>query len=390
MSIPSKHSKATRSGVYSYLLAIVAAIALVFALTYFALPAIFSVSYSEFDQHATSTGGFFGGKKEPTTPSFDRTAYNNKLLELAHVASSSPWRFAFLQGTSTITLPGATTSITVAKKLWPVTAAYPTDSRALLPHNRILAYYGNFYSKFMGVLGEYPEDEMLSRLRAEVARWQAADPSTPVIPAIHYIAMVAQAAPGRDGMYRAGMPDAQVDHALELAKKVDGVVFIDFQVGLSDIQTEIPEYEKYLKMPNVHLGIDPEFAMKPSGVKPGRLVGTVDAKDINWAAEYLAKLVRENNLPPKVLVIHRFTRDMVTNYKQIKPLPEVQMVMDMDGWGSPARKKNTYAHIVASEPVQFTGFKLFYKNDLKEDPPRLLTPEEVLELTPAPSYIQYQ
>ena len=29
---------------------------------------------------------------------------------------------------------------------------------------------------------------------------------------------------------------------------------------------------------------------------------------------------------------------MVTNYKEIKPLPEVQIVMDMDGWGEKAKK----------------------------------------------------
>jgi hypothetical protein len=81
---------------------------------------------------------------------------------------------------------------------------------------------------------------------------------------------------------------------------------------------------------------------------------------------------------------------MVTNAKQIKPTPEVQIVMDMDGWGSPERKKNTYAHVVVSEPIQFTGFKLFYKNDLKEDPPRMMTPSEVIKLTPSPVYIQYQ
>jgi hypothetical protein len=39
--------------------------------------------------------------------------------------------------------------------------------------------------------------------------------------------------------------------------------------------------------------------------------------------------------------------------------------------------------------VQFTGFKLFYKNDLKKSD-RLMTPEEILALTPKPLYIQYQ
>ena len=91
-----------------------------------------------------------------------------------------------------------------------------------------------------------------------------------------------------------------------------------------------------------------------------------------------------------MLVVHRFTRAMVTNYKQIKLQPEIQMVMDMDGWGAQARKISTYKLFVYGEPVQFTGFKLFYKNDLKPPSTRMLTPAEVLELTPSPSFIQYQ
>jgi hypothetical protein len=137
------------------------------------------------------------------------------------------------------------------------------------------------------------------------------------------------------------------------------------------------------------LAIDPEFDM-PGNTPPGRVIGTTDAETINWAADYLANLVRENNLPPKILLLHRFTEDMITGYKNIRPLPEVQMIVQMDGWGSPQRKKNTYYTVVAPEPVQFTGVKLFYKNDLKEDPPRLLTKQEVLQLTPTPIFIQYQ
>jgi hypothetical protein len=161
------------------------------------------------------------------------------------------------------------------------------------------------------------------------------------------------------------------------------------QVGLSNVQSEIPLLEKYLKMPEVHLALDPEFSMK-TGAKPGTVIGTMDASDINYAASYLATLVKENDLPPKILVVHRFTQNMLTNYKAIKPLPEVQIIEDMDGWGFGAKKINTYNSIVADEPIQFTGFKLFYKNDLKAPSTRMLTPDEVLGLSPKPIYIQYQ
>lgn len=273
--------------------------------------------------------------------------------------------------------------------LWPAkNTPYPLPG-ALLPFNRIIAYYGNFYSTRMGVLGEYPEPEMLAMLRREQDRWEAADPSTPTVPAINYIAITAQSEPGREGLYMLRMPDSQIDKALEIAKKVDAIVILDIQIGFSDLEKELPLLEKYLAMPNVHLGLDPEFHMIGSET-PGEVIGSYDAKEINFAAEYLANLVRTHNLPPKVIIVHRFTERMVTNYKNIRPLPEVQIVMDMDGWGPPAKKINTYKQFIAPQPVQFTGFKIFYKNDLKPPSDRLLTPDDLLKLTPRPIFIQYQ
>jgi len=273
---------------------------------------------------------------------------------------------------------------------WPVKAEYPLPG-AILPFKRVIAYYGNFYSTRMGILGELPPDEMVKKLQGEVKKWTAADPSTPAIPAIHYIAVTAQGAPGKGGKYILRMPFAQIDKAMEIAKKIDAIVFLDVQVGLSTVQYEIPQLEKYLQLPNVHLAIDPEFSMK-SGKKPGTVIGTFDAADINYVTGYLAQLVKKNNLPPKMLVIHRFTQGMVTNYKQIKLQPEVQIVMDMDGWGFPAKKVNSYKLAIVREPVQYTGFKLFYKNDIKTPPWKtIMTPEEVLKkLYPKPIYIQYQ
>lgn len=313
-------------------------------------------------------------------PELNKADYDARLLALAHVSTST-----------LASDPSATTSLPVATttpRLWPVKTVYP-DALAILPFKRIVAYYGNFYSKGMGVLGEYPEDQLLSMLASTTALWAAADPTTPVVPAIQYIAVVAQAGAGKEGKYILRMPDDQIDHALEMAEKIHGLVFLDVQVGLSTLEHELPMLEKYLKMPQVHLAIDPEFSMK-FGNPPGRVIGTFDAADINYAASYLASLVNANQLPPKILVVHRFTQDMVTNYKKIQPLPEVQIVMDMDGFGSKAKKRNTYSRVIVPEPVQFTGIKLFYKNDIRPPADGLLTTSEVLNLTPAPIYVQYQ
>ena len=212
---------------------------------------------------------------------------------------------------------------------------------------------------------------------------------TAVQPAIHYIAVVAQGSAMKDGTYRTRMPQAQIDSALAIAAMGDAIVFLDIQVALSKLQNEVPLLEKYLMLPQVHLGIDPEFSMK-TGNKPGTKIGTMDAADVNYCSEYLASLVKKHNLPPKILIVHRFTRGMLTNYRNIKLRPEVQIVINMDGWGAPALKNNTYRQYVYREPVHFTGYKLFYKNDLKNPPRRLLTPDELMKLTPQPVYIQYQ
>jgi len=271
---------------------------------------------------------------------------------------------------------------------WPAKIVYPLPG-AILPYNRVVAFYGNLYSKKMGILGELPKKEMLAKLKGEVAKWQAAEPATPVIPALHYVVTTAQGTPQKDSMYRYRMPFHQVDTILNWANEIKGLTFLDVQVAHSTVGVEVPLLEKYLKMPNVHLGIDPEFSMKKRE-RPGSVIGTFTAEDINTAIDFLADIVRKNNLPPKILVVHRFTQGMVKGYQDIKNVPEVQVVMDMDGWGPKFLKRSTYLRYIYKEPVQFTGFKLFYKNDTKTGANQLYTPQELLKFTPKPIYIQYQ
>ncbi|MSM38538.1 MAG: hypothetical protein GJT30_02795 [Geobacter sp.] len=271
---------------------------------------------------------------------------------------------------------------------WPVkTPALLPGS--ILPGKRIVAYYGNPQSKRMGALGEFPKDEMLARLKKEVAKWEKADPSRPVQPALHLIAVVAQGDPGKAGKYRMVMPDAIVNQVYGWAKEANALLFIDIQTGHDDIRTLLPRFEWILKNPDVHLGIDPEFNLIRSGKKPGTKIGSYDAADINYASSYLSDLVKRYNLPPKVFTVHRFTRNGVTNARKIVLRPEVQIVMHMDGWGAPWLKRDSYKAYIVSEPVQYTGFKLFYHNDTKKGDP-LMSPQDLLRLHPKPIYIQYQ
>ena len=330
----------------------------------------------------------------PTWPlPLDTEEYDERLLKMVNYM---PRTEVVTIGTSSATTTrvvnplqySSSTNVTVAGERWPAAAAYPHGG-VILPFERIVAYYGNFYSRNMGILGEYEPNEVLARLASTSAAWEAADPDTPVRPAMHYIAMVGQGDAGVDGMWRNVMPDEHLEKAYNMAKEIDGIMFIDLQVGLSTLERELPKFRSFLERPEVHVGIDPEFSMK-SGNAPGTVIGTFDAKDVNYVIEYLSEIVREQELPPKVLVVHRFTQKMVTNYQNIKPTPEVQVVMHMDGWGPVELKKGTYRHYIEPEPVQFTGLKIFYKNDLKSPSTGLFTPAEALRLQPAPLYIQYQ
>jgi hypothetical protein len=274
-------------------------------------------------------------------------------------------------------------------------ANWPTGptalSGAILPHSRIVAYYGNPHSKKMGVLGEYPEQQMLSMLDNTVAMWRQADPSTPVIPAIHLVTVIAQGSAGADGGWRRRENPQTIEQAYRWAQSRQGLLFIDIQAGRSTLQQELPLLLKYLERPDVHLGVDPEFYMhhKREGFRPGTKVGQMMSSDVNYVIDVLDKIVREKNLPPKILVVHRFRFDMVPDAENIKPTAAVQVVMHMDGWGPAWLKFDSYKDYVVQYPVAFTGFKIFYHNDAKNGDP-ILTPLEVSRLLPRPLYVQYQ
>jgi hypothetical protein len=275
----------------------------------------------------------------------------------------------------------------------PDTARARTPARArnaaILPQRRIVAFYGNPRSKNMGILGELPPDRMLARLDREVKAWEKADPATPVQPALQVIAVMAAGHPGDDGKYRIRMPDAVIRQVIGWAERRDAIVILDIQPGRSTVQDELKPLLSWLRSPDIHLALDPEWAMDDDQV-PGKVVGSLDAKDLNHAIRTLSDLVEENGLPPKVLVIHRFTQGMVTNVDDIvTDDPNVQVVLDMDGWGPAATQRDSYKAWVAPTKIPYLGFKLFYKNDTKGGS-KLMTPAQLLSLARVPMYIQYQ
>ena len=348
---------------------------------------------SEKGKAAVATADSGKGAETGTAPrAATQFAFGNAAAEATQCMQRRQARLdsaaAALQADSTAKRPGAGKNPIFAKeqKWYPQMPEFRDGS--ILPCNRIVVYYGNPASTRMGALGEFPRDEMLSRLRRQADQWTQADPGTPVIPGLHLIAVVAQGEPGPSGHYRTQIRDRVVDSIYQMAKSINGILFIDVQVGTDDIRSIMPRFDEFLKRPDVHFAVDPEFYMR-GGTRPGAKIGTMYAADINWVMDHLTKIVQENNLPPKVLVIHRFTRGMVPDVENVRLRPEVQLVMHMDGWGAPWLKYDSYRDYIVRHPAQFTGWKNFYHNDTKKGDP-LTTPQDLLQLWPEPLYIQYQ
>ena len=263
--------------------------------------------------------------------------------------------------------------------------AMPAPRRgALLPWCRVVTYYGNPLSKRMGILGELPPAEMMLGLEREAEAWRKADPGTCVKPGLELVATVASDSPGPSGLYRSRMPDALIEKVIGWARSKGWLVILDVQVGHAAVKDEIERLRPFLERPDVHLALDPEFDM-PAGIVPGRRIGTTDARSVDAAIKLLGSMIEKRKLPPKLLLVHRFTEGMVTNAKSVRLDPRVQVVMIMDGYGSPAFKRVAYRIAIRKDPVEFAGIKLFYKNDK----PRM-TPAEALQLTPGPSVVIYQ
>lgn len=250
----------------------------------------------------------------------------------------------------------------------------PTVSAEYLANTQIVSYYGNPYTAQMGILGELEPSSLVSAVEEEAAAYDSLNGVRDVRPAMHIVYGTAQADPGREGLYLLYVDGRTMQEYLDLACENGLLVFIDLQIGRSSVEAEVEKVLDYLEMPNVHLAIDPEFAMPPGEI-PGESIGTVDAADVNAAQSIVEDLVQERGLTDKIVMVHRFTEDMVTRPELIETYPHVRLVMDMDGFGPSEIKRVKYGWY--AEPWDYKGIKLFFQHD-----PDLMTPSQVLELDP--------
>lgn len=259
----------------------------------------------------------------------------------------------------------------------------PGGGRSLLPDRRLVAFYGSHFSPALGVLGEQPPEDVGPRLEEQVAPYRELS-QRPVMPAFDLIATIATAHPGNDGQYRSRSSDEEIQRWLDAARALDAYLILDLQPGRSDFLTEAQVYERFLREPDVGLALDPEWRVGPGEAPGGGHVGSVDAAEINAVSQWLAEIVVEEQLPEKLLIIHNFRVDMVTNRDAVVARDGLATMFHMDGQGGRGVKLESY-RILAQQPPFYNGFKVFYDED-----PNFFQPAEVMDLDPVPILVSYQ
>jgi hypothetical protein len=258
----------------------------------------------------------------------------------------------------------------------------PRGGRQIFPDFRVVAFYGAPQDDELGILGIGTPTRAGIRLERQAKPY--ARKSRPILPAMELIATVAAAAPGDDGKYRMRQSDAVIRRYLKAARKIKALLILDIQPGRADFFTETTRLRKWLEQPDVGLALDPEWRMGPGEV-PGRTIGSVSSREVNATTAWLSQLVKEKNLPEKLVLLHEFTDDMVQE-STLRRHPGLAYVLNIDGFGGREIKTAKYHRFVRSAPKGFRrGFKLFYKEDTG-----LMTPPQVMRLSPRPDVVVYE
>ena len=276
---------------------------------------------------------------------------------------------------------GAEGSAAAAPKK-PAPPQLPRGGRTLLPDYRVVAYYGAPGDAQLGQLGIGSPDGEARQLMAQAAPYARA--GRPLQPAFELIATVVTAAPGDDGRYRYRQSDAVIDRYLEAARRAKALLVLDIQPGRAAFMDEVRAYERYLRLPDVGLALDPEWSMRPGQV-PGTVIGSTDASIINRAGAYLSRIVQRYDLPQKLLIVHQFTPSMIRHKRRLAEHPGVALVVNIDGFGNPPNKISKYRLFANRRAPWFNGFKLFYHEDTN-----MMSPRAVMRLHPRPDVIIYE
>ncbi|MEZ4503865.1 MAG: hypothetical protein R3C39_14680 [Dehalococcoidia bacterium] len=315
-------------------------------------------------------------------------------LEALLAAQDFPVAAAFTfdapTGTFLRFIPGAPAVVNTLRSLTPDTVVRlrRRDERpaSVLDHAQVVSFYGAPGIPAMGALGTYDTPRAAGdAIQGFVADYRAAGDGRPVLGAFHIVAAIAQRSPGNDGTYLGRLSSDRITPYIEEARRRGFLVFLDVQVGWSEPVDELRRLAPYLEDPIVHVALDPEFATRPDNEPPGAAIGTLDADQINEAQAWLAQFVRDHDLPAKILIVHQFREDMLAQPEDIAHLPEIDLVIDMDGFGPSSAKLSKYDRFALSSYAEYSGLKLFFDHDTP-----LLTPADVQALKPPPNVVIYQ
>lgn len=261
----------------------------------------------------------------------------------------------------------------------------PTET-PLPPATRIVAFTGAPQARELGILGTMPFSSAAKRLEKQSEPYQRK--TRPVLPAFDLIATIANAHPGADGFHRTRQPSSVIARHLRAARRHDAALILDVQPGTSNFVDETQALFRWLREPDVHLALDPEWRMRP-GVRPGSRIGHVSSGEVTATLERVAALVRKHRLPRKLVLVHRFTDGMITDLDQVRVPPEIVAVISVDGVGSRALKEDTYRRIAPHLPPGWLpGFKVFYEEDAEAG--GVMTGAQVMALQPRPHVVLYE
>ena len=265
----------------------------------------------------------------------------------------------------------------------PAPPQLPRGGRSILPEHRVVAHYGAPQAEALGILGIGPLSAAGGRLE-RAARSYAGPGRKPVLPAMELISVIVTAAPGDDGRYRFRQDPALIRRYLRAARAARALLILDIQPGRSDFVTEARALAPFLAEPDVGLALDPEWRMRP-GELPGKVIGQVDAEEINRVSGWLARLVKARDLPDKLLLVHQFEDGMIERRGGLRPHRGIDFVLNADGFGTASAKIGTYGRVTRDRGGFGTGFKLFFVEDTG-----LMSPARVMRLRPRPDVIIYE
>ena len=258
----------------------------------------------------------------------------------------------------------------------------PRGGRSIFPDWRVVAFYGAPQDEELGALGIGTPVNAGRRLARQARPYR--DAGRPVLPAFELIATIVQAAPGDDGDYAGRQSPAVIRRYLRAARRQKALLILDVQPGRASFREEVRALRPFLKEPDVSLALDPEWSMEPGEI-PGQSIGSTDAATINAVGRTLSRIVRQGDLPQKLLVIHRFTTDMIEDESKLRTYPGVALTVNVDGFGDRPNKVSKYREFTRGKRDRHHGFKLFYREDLN-----LMPPQRVMRLRPRPELVVYE